>query len=77
MRPASLKTDELLFFDKHEDKIVKAILPSYQHDPEAERKKLLIEKSEIEDQKNDSIDDTPLDDDEMSSEVLLESKIEH
>lgn len=46
--PATLNTLELSFFDKHEDKIINAILPSYKHDAEAERKKLLIKKSEIE-----------------------------
>jgi energy-coupling factor transporter ATP-binding protein EcfA2 len=73
--PASLETDKLLFFDKHEDKIVKAILPSYQHDPEAERKKLLIEKSEIEDTRNDEPNNTPLDNDEMSSELLQDLRL--
>ena len=73
--PATLKTDELSFFDKHEDKIVKAILPSYQHDPEAERKKLLIEKSEIEDRTDDEPNKTPLEDDEMSSELLQDLRL--
>jgi energy-coupling factor transporter ATP-binding protein EcfA2 len=73
--PATLKTDELSFFDKHEDKIVKAILPSYQHDPEAERKKLLIEKSEIEDRRNDTPDSNPLNDDEMSSGLLRDLRL--
>ena len=73
--PATLKTDELAFFDKHKDKIVKAILPSYQHDPEAERKKLLTKKSEIEDKKNDNQDGTRLDDDETSSELLRDLRL--
>lgn len=73
--PATLKTDELSFFDKHEDKIIKAILPSYQHDPEAERKKLLIEKSEIEDRRNDTPNSTPLENDEISSELLQDLRL--
>lgn len=72
--PATLKTDELSFFDKHEDKIVKVILPSYQHDPEAERKKLLIEKSEIEERRNEILDNTPLDE-EMTSELLRDLRL--
>ncbi len=47
--PATLDTGELSFFDKHEDKIVKAVLPSFEHNPEEERKKILIQKSELED----------------------------
>lgn len=73
--PATLKTDELSFFDKHEDKIVKVILPSYQHDPEAERKKLLIEKSEIEDSRNDTPKNNSLDNDEMSSELIRDLRL--
>ena len=73
--PATLKTDELSFFDKHEDKIVQVILPSYQHDPEAERKKLLIEKSEIEDKENETEIDTQIDDDSMSSELLRDLRL--
>ncbi len=73
--PATLKTDELSFFDKHEDKIVKAILPSYQHDPEAERKKLLIEKSELEDRRNDIETTSQIHDDQMSSELLRDLRL--
>lgn len=73
--PATLKTDELSFFDKHEDKIVKAILPSYKHDPEAERKKLLIEKSELEDSRNDIETDSQIDHDPMSSELLRDLRL--
>lgn len=48
--PATLDTKELSFFDKHQDKIIKAILPSYKHNADEERTKLLIKKSEIEEQ---------------------------
>lgn len=73
--PATLNTNELSFFDKHEDKIVKAILPSYQHDPEAERKKLLIEKSEMEDRRNETETNSQTDDDPMSSELLRDLRL--
>lgn len=73
--PATLNTDELSFFDKHEDKIVKAILPSYQHDPEAERKKLLIEKSEMEDRRNEPETSSQTDDDPLSSELLRDLRL--
>ena len=51
--PSTLETDELDFFDKHEDKIVKSILPSYEHSPTDEREKVLISKSRIEEDEND------------------------
>lgn len=73
--PATLNTDELSFFDKHEDKIIKAILPSYQHDPEAERKKSLIEKSEIEEEGDDSTSRPRLDGDETSSDLLRDLRL--
>jgi hypothetical protein len=73
--PATLKTEELSFFDKHEDKIIKAILPSYKHDPEAERKKLLIEKSELEDRRNDIETDSQIDDDQMLSELFRDLRL--
>lgn len=72
---ATLSTEELSFFDKHEDKIIQAILPSYQHDPEAERKKLLIKKSEIEDQKNDKSTPQQLEIDEKSSQLLKDLRL--
>jgi uridine kinase len=46
--PSTLDSKELSFFDKHEDKIVQAILPSYMHNVEEERKKILYEKAQIE-----------------------------
>jgi hypothetical protein len=73
--PATLRKDELSFFDKHEDKIVKAILPSYKHDPEAERKKLLIDKSELEDRRNDIETNSQMEDDPMSSELLRDLRL--
>ena len=52
--PATLDTRELSFFDKHADKITEMILPSYQHDAEAERKKRLIKQSKIEESRHDN-----------------------
>lgn len=52
-KPSTLETDELSFFDKHEEKIIKAILPSYEHNPSEEREKALVTKSEIEENKKD------------------------
>ena len=48
--PSSLDSDELSFFDKNEDKVIKALLPSYDHDSEKERRKLLQKKAELEDE---------------------------
>lgn len=73
--PATLRKDELSFFDKHEDKIVKAILPSYKHDTKAERKKLLIEKSELEDRRNDIETNFQMDDDPISSKLLRDLRL--
>ncbi|WP_374504521.1 TIR domain-containing protein [Flavobacterium sp.] len=50
--PVTLDTNELSFFDKHEDKIIQAILPSFKHDAEYERRKILENKSNIEDAKS-------------------------
>lgn len=47
-KPASLDTDELAFFDEHEEKIIKALLPSSEHNAEEERRVRLAEKAEIE-----------------------------
>ncbi len=51
--PATLNTEELLFFDKHEDKIIKAILPSFEHNSQEERKKILEDKSQLEEEQED------------------------
>lgn len=52
--PSTLDSQELSFFDKHEDKIIKAILPSYEQNSNDERNRLLQQKSEIEEQKKES-----------------------
>ena len=46
--PASLDTNELSFFDRHEERIVKAVLPAFGHSSEEERKKMLFAKSKME-----------------------------
>lgn len=53
-KPSTLDSDELSFFDKHEDKIIQAILPSYKHNADDERKKVLCEKSELEEQRSEN-----------------------
>lgn len=75
-KPATLSTDEISFFDKHEDKIIQAILPSYQHDSEAERKKLLIEKSEIEEFKQDNnSSERAKEDDQLYSDLVTNLRL--
>lgn len=63
-KPSTLETDELSFFDKHEEKIIKSILPAYEHNTTTEREKILIKKSEVEENliennsnQNDNSDD--------------------
>lgn len=53
-KPATLDKEELSFFDKHEDQILKAILPSFKHNHQEERKKLLTSKSEKEEEEENS-----------------------
>jgi energy-coupling factor transporter ATP-binding protein EcfA2 len=53
-KPSTLDSLELSFFDKHEDKIIKAVLPSFHHNADEERKKLLVEKSEMEERNEES-----------------------
>jgi hypothetical protein len=50
-KPATLTASELSFFDKHEEKIVNAILPSHSESPKESRKKILEEKDRIEEEK--------------------------
>lgn len=52
-QPSTLDSDELSFFDKHEENIIQAVLPSYTHQAEEEREKRLIQKSEKEEKLND------------------------
>ena len=47
-KPATLDTEELSFFDRHQEQVIKAVLPTQEHSVNAERKKLLDHKSSIE-----------------------------
>lgn len=70
-KPATLDKEELDFFDKHQEKIVQAVLPSYQNNPETERKKLLQEKSELEEiEKNEDRNENNEEDSEKISDKL-------
>ncbi len=68
--PATLDTDELSFFDKHEDDIVKAILPTFGHNSAEERKKILIEKSKQEEMRKEANEIADNDFDEASNELV-------
>ncbi|MDR2836013.1 MAG: TIR domain-containing protein [Bacteroidales bacterium] len=68
--PATLSTEELSFFDKHEEQIVKAILPSYEHNANAERDKLLNQQSAVEDVIQEKSENQYLEDDVAESELL-------
>ena len=68
--PATLDTDEISFFDKHEDEIVKAILPSFEHNSIEERKKMLVEKTKIEEVRTESNENSESDLDQASNELL-------
>ena len=74
--PATLDTDELSFFDKHEDKIIQAILPSFKHNAEAERKKILEEKSNNEETKRETNQNQPkADNDEIASDLVTNLRL--
>ena len=51
--PSTLDKNELSFFDKNEEKIVKAILPAFDHNCTEERAKILELKSEFEENKTE------------------------
>lgn len=67
--PATLDTEEVSFFDKHEDEIVKAILPSFGHNSIDERKKILEEKSRQEEARKDVNEEVDNNLDEESNEL--------
>ncbi|MDO9274414.1 MAG: TIR domain-containing protein [Lutibacter sp.] len=75
-KPATLDTEELSFFDKHEDKIIQAILPSFKHNSDSERKKILLEKSEIEDSKSEVCQKQPkADNDEIALDLVTNLRL--
>ncbi|WP_282017999.1 TIR domain-containing protein [Salegentibacter mishustinae] len=56
--PSSLNSEELSFFDKNEDKIIKALLPEFNHDTDQERKKILQRKAELEEDETEEVDNS-------------------
>ncbi len=76
--PATLNKDELTFFDNHQEKIIKAIMPSFNHSSDEERRKLLVIKSEEEESlKNEEVEQkTNIDEiaDEFASNLRLSIK---
>lgn len=73
--PATLNTDELSFFDKHEDEIVKAILPNFGHNSVEERKKLLVEKSKQEEARKEANENAFNDMDEVPNELVTNLRL--
>ncbi len=73
--PATLDTDEVSFFDKHEDEIVKAILPSFGHNSVEERKKILEEKSRQEEARKDENEVADNNFDEESNELITNLRL--
>ncbi len=73
--PATLDTDEVSFFDQHEDEIVKAILPSFEHNSVEERRKMLVEKSKQEEARNEANENSDNDLDQASNELLTNLRL--
>lgn len=73
--PATLDTDEVSFFDKHEDKIIKAIMPSFEHNSEEERRKLLVEKSKMEEVREQSDNDAENDLDQAATDFITNLRL--
>ena len=73
--PATLDTEELSFFDKHEDEIVKAILPSFEHNSVEEREKLLVEKSKMEEVRKQTNENSDSDFDQASNELITNLRL--
>jgi len=73
--PATLDTDELSFFDMHEEEIVKAILPTFGHNSVEERKRILIEKSKQEEARKEANENADNDFDEASNELLTNLRL--
>ncbi|KAA6334499.1 hypothetical protein EZS27_017188 [termite gut metagenome] len=69
-KPATLSTDELSFFDGHEKQIVKAVLPSYEHNVNVERNNLLNHKSAVEDSIQEKQEVQNIDTEAQESELI-------
>ncbi len=74
--PATLDKNELTFFDKHQDKIIKAVMPTFNHSSEKEREKILTIKSEKEEiiEDSDKIESEDFEDDEFARNLRLSIK---
>jgi len=68
--PATLSTNELSFFDNHEEQILKAVLPSYEHNVNIERNNLLNQKSAEEEVRQEKSEVQNVNTDEQESELL-------
>ena len=77
-QPATLNKEELAFFDKHQDKVIKAIMPSFNHNSDIERGKMLELKAESEENnKNETItknENEEIEDDEFARNLRLSIK---
>ncbi len=73
--PATLDTDEVSFFDKHEDKIIKAIMPSFEHNSEEERRKLLVKKSKMEEVREESDNDAESELDQAATDFVTNLRL--
>ena len=69
-KPASLSTNELSFFDKREEQIVKAVLPSYEHNVNEERNNLLNHKSAVEDTRQEEHEVRNIDTEAQESDLI-------
>ena len=68
-QPATLNKNELLLFDTRQEKIVKAVLPSYEHNATEERNKILKQKSDVEYRKQDETEKQETEDDQTETEL--------
>jgi hypothetical protein len=69
-KAATLSTEELSFFDKHEEQIIKAVLPSYDHNANDERTKLLNRKAEAEENRYEKAEIQLIESEEQESELI-------
>lgn len=70
--PETLSYKSLSFFDEHENKLVKAVLPSIEDNPNVERHKLLQRKSKLEEKNNLERNESEMYSDEPSSNFMIE-----
>ncbi|MDP2175073.1 MAG: TIR domain-containing protein [Bacteroidota bacterium] len=76
-QPATLNKLELSFFDLHQDKIIKAVMPSFNHNSNDERKKLLEIRVENEEKLNqNSSSDENIENNELENNELERIELE-